>query len=161
MSDAPEQNFWRKCSSCKASVNFGSPYYTCSVSTCNGQRTGYIFCSVPCFERHLPGARHRDAAAIEMMAPSPHRPPQRTIVATRDADRSPQRGSSPQEILVIASRLKDYIQARSSFNTSSSVMERLSDHLRMVCDRAIDNARADGRKTVMDRDFNFLKTDRL
>jgi histone H3/H4 len=36
-------------------------------------------------------------------------------------------------------------------------MEVLSDHIRIVADRAIDNARADGRKTVLDRDFNFLK----
>lgn len=66
--------------------------------------------------------------------------------------------ATPREVLVIASRLKDYIQARSEFNTSQSVMDVLSDHLRVVCDRAIENARADGRKTVMDRDFAFLKS---
>ena len=36
-------------------------------------------------------------------------------------------------------------------------MDVLSDYLRIVCDRAIDEARADGRRTVMDRDFEFLK----
>lgn len=42
-------------------------------------------------------------------------------------------------------------------NTSGGVMDVLSDYVRVLCDRAIDNARADGRKTVMDRDFEFLK----
>ena len=65
--------------------------------------------------------------------------------------------SEGSEVLVIASRLKDYIQMRSEFNTSGNVMDVLSRHLRAVCDRAIDNARAAGRKTVMDRDFDFLK----
>lgn len=64
---------------------------------------------------------------------------------------------APREVLIIASRLKEYIQARSEFNTSASVMDVLSDHIRIVCDRAIDNARAEGRKTVLDRDFDFLK----
>ena len=63
------QDFWRKCSSCKQSINFKQKYYQCSVSSCNGLRTGYVFCSVSCWERHLPGARHRDAAAMEQMSP--------------------------------------------------------------------------------------------
>lgn len=61
---------WKKCSSCKKMIGFGAGYYVCSVSTCNGKRTGYVFCSVPCFERHLPGARHKDAAAIEETSPA-------------------------------------------------------------------------------------------
>jgi len=60
-------------------------------------------------------------------------------------------------VLIIASRLKDYIQARADMNTSASVMDVLSDQVRVLCDRAIENARADGRKTVLDRDFAFLK----
>jgi hypothetical protein len=64
-----ENAFWRKCSSCKKPIGLGARYYTCSVSTCNGQRKGYVFCSVSCFEVHLPGARHKDAAAIEELAP--------------------------------------------------------------------------------------------
>lgn len=64
---------------------------------------------------------------------------------------------APQEVLIIASRLKDYIQAKADYNTSSSVMDVLSDYVRILCDRGIDNARAEGRRTVMDRDFEFLK----
>jgi hypothetical protein len=154
-----QTQFWKKCSNCKNPINFNSTYYVCNVSTCNGERTGYVFCKVGCFEAHVPGARHRDAWAIEQKAP------QRRIVATSN---SPSNSSAtvttnfggqkiPREVLVIASRLKEYITARSDYNTSSSVMDVLSDHLRILCDRAIDNARADGRKTVMDRDFEFLK----
>jgi hypothetical protein len=60
---------WRKCSSCKNPIALGARYYRCSVSTCNSPRTGYAFCSVPCWEVHLPSARHKDAAAIEDKAP--------------------------------------------------------------------------------------------
>lgn len=175
--DSPVEKVWRKCSSCKKTIELGTRYYVCSVSTCNGQRTGYVFCSVHCFERHLPGARHKDAGAVEMTAPrtqdaqSPTmaeaRPPAR-VFANAQANAPTQAGANPsssrttansfpKEVLVIASRLKEYIHARSEYNTSGSVMDVLSDHLRIVCDRAIDNARSDGRKTVMDRDFEFLR----
>ncbi|MFZ4405216.1 MAG: hypothetical protein ACOYOK_14035 [Pseudobdellovibrionaceae bacterium] len=63
------QAFWKKCSACKKPIDWGKKYFICSVSTCNGQRTGYVFCSVGCFETHVPGAKHRNAGAIEKMAP--------------------------------------------------------------------------------------------
>jgi hypothetical protein len=59
----------------------------------------------------------------------------------------------PEEVLIIASRLKDYIRARSGFNTSDGVLDPLSDIVRRVCDDAIRNATRDGRKTVLDRDL--------
>jgi hypothetical protein len=62
--------FWKKCSTCKKPIGFGQKYYICSVSTCNGERKGYFFCTVPCWDAHVPGARHRDAAAIEEQAPT-------------------------------------------------------------------------------------------
>ena len=172
---------WRKCSSCKKSIAFASTYFVCSVSTCNGQRTGYVFCSVACWETHVPGARHRDAAAVERTAPSAAEAARmdaasggvaaasasapKRVMASTPAARSASIGTSsvlrpqvPREVLVIASRLKEFIDAHSGgFSTSQSVMDVLSDHLRVVCDRAIDNARTDGRKTVMERDFEFLK----
>ena len=46
-----------------------------------------------------------------------------------------------------------YIRARSGMNTSESVLEALSDIVREHAERAIENARLDGRRTVMDRDF--------
>ena len=162
-----EGTYWRKCSSCKKPLAFGARYYQCSVSTCNGQRTGYVFCSVPCFEVHLPSARHKDAAAMEARAPQQSaatssttaREPQRTIIKSESSSSAtnPNKKVIPRDVLIIASRLKDYIQARSEMNTSADVMDVLSDYVRVVCDRAMENARSDGRKTVMGRDFQFLK----
>ena len=154
---------WRKCSSCKKPIALGARYYQCSVSTCNSVRTGYAFCSVPCWEVHLPSARHKDAAAIEAHAPrvssaaAPATDGTRRIVA---AGTTPASGASatatPREVLVIASRLKEYVTARGGMNTAAGVMDVLSDLLRTTCDRAIANARADGRKTIMERDLAFL-----
>ncbi len=57
------------------------------------------------------------------------------------------------EVLVVVSKLKKYIRARSGMKTSDGVAAVLSDRIRRLCDDAIENARADGRKTVKDRDF--------
>jgi histone H3/H4 len=122
-----------------------------------------------CFERHLPGARHRDAGAISKIAPmTPDAPtetaptaapgsPARRIIASNQPSISNTQQKLPREVLIIASRLKEYIQARADYNTSADVMDVLSDYVRVLCDRAVDNARAEGRKTVMARDFEFLK----
>lgn len=159
-------SFWKKCSSCKKPIYFGTKYYVCSVSTCSGLRTGYVFCSMPCFEVHLPGARHRDAGGIQKTAPmtaeassstGPATAPVRRIVPSSNpsAGASPSVLSSkiPRDILIVASKLKDYISARADMNTSAAVMEVLSDMVRRACDDAIDQARQEGRKTVLDRDF--------
>lgn len=60
---------------------------------------------------------------------------------------------SGAEVLVVASKLKNYIRAKSGMNTSAAVMDALSGKIRELCDRAIETARGEGRKTVMDRDF--------
>ena len=160
-------NIWKKCSSCKKNIHVGEKYYICSVSSCQGQRTGYQFCSVACFESHLPGARHRDAWALERKAVAESTqnvataaPVKQTlIVRPQQSNQASSAGKHqlPREVLIIASRLKEYITAKSEMNTSGNVMDVLSDQVRVLCDRAIENARADGRKTVMDRDFDFLK----
>jgi hypothetical protein len=61
--------------------------------------------------------------------------------------------SSEKEILVVVSKLKNYIRSASGMNTAGSVAPKLSDIICTLCDQAIEKARADGRKTVMDRDF--------
>lgn len=58
-----------------------------------------------------------------------------------------------KEVLVVASKLKNYIRGQSGMNTSSAVMDVLSERVRLLCDQAIASARSEGRKTVMDRDF--------
>lgn len=57
------------------------------------------------------------------------------------------------EVLVVASKLKAYIREKSGMNTSAAVVEVLSNKLRGLCDEAIERAKSEGRKTVMDRDF--------
>lgn len=61
--------------------------------------------------------------------------------------------SDKKESLVVASKLKAYIRDKSQFNTSGAVIDALSERIRVMCDQAIERARQDGRKTVMDRDF--------
>lgn len=56
------------------------------------------------------------------------------------------------EVLVVASKVKKYIKEQSGCNTSGSTMDALSQKLLQLIDRAVENAKADGRKTVMDRD---------
>ena len=59
----------------------------------------------------------------------------------------------PKDVLVVVSKLKAYVKARSGMNTSDSVTDVLSNQIRKLCDAAIEVAQADGRKTVLDRDF--------
>jgi len=59
------------------------------------------------------------------------------------------------EVLIVASKVKAYIKAKSGFNTSASVLEALSSIVERECNKAIEKAKADKRKTVMDRDFSM------
>src|SRR6478752_7722524 len=65
-----EPQHFRLCSTCKTPIAFRAKYYVCSVSTCNRRPTALYFCSVPCWDAHVPDARHRDAWAEEATAPS-------------------------------------------------------------------------------------------
>jgi hypothetical protein len=147
---------WRRCSACKKPIAYGAGYWVCSVSTCNRKRTGLAFCSVTCWEVHLPGANHREAWALERTAPATAEEavegPSRAKPVRRIAS-APVAPSGPAaEVLIVASRLKEYVRARSGFNTSDRVLDPLSDIVRRVCDEAIENARREGRRTVLDRD---------
>ncbi|HEU5072767.1 MAG TPA: hypothetical protein VFU02_01310 [Polyangiaceae bacterium] len=159
---------FRLCSTCKKPIDFGSEYFRCSVSTCNRKRLELYFCSVPCWDAHVPEARHRDAWAEPAVAPSEaewnarteeeraapraavEAAPRRRIVG-EDDDKD-----LPREVLVVVSKLKQYIRARSGMNTSDNVTSVLSDHLRRLCVQAIRHAAEDDRKTVMDRDFTAI-----
>src|SRR6187551_3399648 len=124
---------FRLCSTCKKPIDFGSGYFRCSVSTCNRKRLELYFCSVPCWDAHVPEARHRDAWAEPATAPTEaewnargdeeraapraavesapraaaEAPPRRRIVG-EDDDKD-----LPREVLVVVSKLKQYIRARS------------------------------------------------
>lgn len=58
-----------------------------------------------------------------------------------------------QEVLVVVSKLKNYVRAQSGMNTSSSVASKITEIVKNLCDQAMEKAKADGRKTLMDRDF--------
>lgn len=160
---------WKRCSSCKEPIALEALYWVCSVSTCNRNRTALQFCSVSCWDAHLPIARHREAWAEEKRAPATaapkpapaapartpapakERPPRRTVA--QPAPRAAAKATAPPEVLIVASRLKDFIKAESGFNASDRVLDPLSDIIRRVCLRAIENARSDERKTVLERDI--------
>ena len=161
---AGSERVWKSCSVCKKPIGLGATYWTCSVSTCNRARTGLRFCTVSCWDAHLPVARHREAWAEEQRAPKTPEPahaesresrPKRRIVPAGGA---PEKSASgpPREVLIIASRLKDYIRARSGYNTSDRILEPLSDIVRRIADEAIRNAQREGRMTVLDRDVPEL-----
>lgn len=57
------------------------------------------------------------------------------------------------EVLVVASKVKAYIKGKSGLNTSASVIEALSSVVERECQKAIERAQAEKRKTVMDRDI--------
>ena len=180
-----EDTFWRRCSNCKREIGFSAPYWTCNVSTCNRKSSTFIFCTVDCWQSHVPTMRHRDAWAEEQRSPSreqwsgartespgpaaasvsrtsrsaeaPGSPgePRRTVVKPPESSgaAAPLSADVPREILIVASKLKQYVKARSDLSTSDAVMRRLSDLVRRLCDDAIVRAREEGRKTLLDRDF--------
>jgi hypothetical protein len=160
--DETGTDFWRKCSQCKKEISFGQQYWVCNVSTCNQKRTGFSFCSVNCWDAHLPIMRHKDAWAEERQAPSKGKTvrmvsdlPNKTspkIIPPQPDLATKLKSPPPEEILVVASKVKAYVKMRSGLNTSGTLMESLSNLVRKHCDRAIRSAQNAERKTVLDRD---------
>ena len=171
-----EPEFFRQCTTCKKPIPFGSDYMQCSVSTCNRAKLAQFFCTLACWDAHLPEARHRDAWAEPMKAPTrdafrreqqeeedrEKRAAARESSMIEEAEKlrriigAPASASVeelPQDVLVVVSKMKAYVKARSGMNTSDGVVDVLSAKIRKLCDAAIEVANADGRKTVMDRDF--------
>lgn len=148
-----EESLWRRCGSCKKPIELNQKYYACEISTC--RKTAY--CSMPCFDDHVPVFRHKDAWAEEKTAPrvleAVQEQPSR-IATGRIVNPSTSKSEElPRDVLVVASKLKDYIRLKSGMNTSANVLDRLSDMIRQHCNKAIERAASDNRKTVMDRDF--------
>jgi len=61
---------------------------------------------------------------------------------------------SEKEVLVVVSKIKKYVRSAAGMNTAANVAPALSDVIRQLCDQAIEKAKGDRRKTVMDRDFS-------
>lgn len=57
------------------------------------------------------------------------------------------------EKLVVSSKVKKLIKEKAGMNTASNAMDQLSLIVSKEIDQAIENAKRDRRKTVMDRDF--------
>lgn len=170
MTGLASDDIWRNCNICKTGIGFGATYFVCSVSTCNRKRTGLYFCGLPCFEAHLPTARHRDAWAESQKAPSRAEwqaalaseadddesaadPSAQSPAATRTRVAPASAEADATEVLVVVSKLKKYVKDWSGMNTSDSASSVLSDHLRELCREATRQAGLDGRRTVLDRDF--------
>jgi UDP-N-acetylglucosamine transferase subunit ALG13 len=80
------------------------------------------------------------------------RGPKRVLVQT-GAKTNINSDSFNQDILIVVSKLKKYIKDKHGLNTSGDVATKLSDIVRVACDRAAETAKVEGRKTLMDRDF--------
>ena len=153
-----EQTYWRKCGSCKKEIGFNTIYQACNVSTCRK----LVFCSVDCWNLHNPVMNHKSSWAEENRSPSKveYRPesdesaPRRIVINSRPTESSTATGSADEaEILIVASKLKQYIKDKHDMNTAANVMDALSNIVRRQTDRAVAKARSEGRKTVMDRDY--------
>jgi histone H3/H4 len=182
MTALADDGTWKHCNICKKPIPFRAEYFVCSVSTCTRKRTGLFFCSLPCFEAHLPMARHRDAWAQREQAPSASEWRAAQVDAAGDAGTpsgavpQPERGptapardepaaqspgeANETETLIVVSKLKKYVRDWSGMNTSDAAMGVLSDHLRELCREATRCAGMDGRRTVLDRDFTKVLTER-
>ena len=57
------------------------------------------------------------------------------------------------DILVITSKIKKYIKEHGGCSTSGDTVAVLSKAVEQLCEKGIASAKADGRKTVMERDI--------
>lgn len=152
-----EAAYWRKCGSCKSEIGFNVDYQVCNVSSCRK----LVFCSVDCWDLHNPVMNHKSSWAEENRSPrkedySPEGAdsgPRRIIVNSRPNSTESAGSANDQDVLIVASKLKQYVKDKHDLNTSANVMEALSRVVRRATDKAVANARAEGRKTLMDRDF--------
>ena len=154
-----DTTYWKKCGSCKKEIGFNTIYQVCNVSSCRK----LFFCSVDCWNLHNPVMNHKSSWAEENRSPRKEdylpegdtNTPRRILVTNRPAENSESVGGvNEEDILIVASKLKQYVKDKHDMNTSANVMEALSHIVRRHTDRAAGKARSEGRKTLMDRDFD-------
>lgn len=167
INDFQTKTYWQKCSSCKKEIPFAAKYYTCSVSTCQGEKLGLHFCCVLCWDAHLGFAKHRDAGALDAVSPkkaqylaslTSEKQTRKIIIpasnhtgATRSY--STHSGRIDVDTLVVVSKVKQLINQQSDMNTSQCAIDALTQKVVQECLKAIEKAKASGRKTVMGRDI--------
>ena len=163
-------SFWKKCGVCKKEIGFQRAYQKCSISSCKK----HTFCSVDCWAVHDSVMGHKSAYAEEERSPSAaefqskqensssqERPRRRIVVnSTTENSSNPShssKGELPSETLIVVSKLKNYVKAKSGMNTSGDVPDELSNFVRAIVNRAVDEAHKEGRKTLMARDFKNIE----
>lgn len=57
------------------------------------------------------------------------------------------------DVLVVTSKVKKFIKEKGEMNTSAETIDMLSKAIQQLCQKGIESAKADGRKTVMARDI--------
>ena len=57
------------------------------------------------------------------------------------------------DVLVVTSKVKKFIKEKGQMNTSAETVDVLSQAIEKLCQKGIESAKADGRKTVMARDI--------
>ena len=55
--------------------------------------------------------------------------------------------------LVVTSKVKKYIKGKGDCNTSSDTIAVLTEAVERLCQKGVEHAKQDGRKTVMARDI--------
>ncbi|MCX7977655.1 MAG: hypothetical protein N2578_01490 [Bdellovibrionaceae bacterium] len=59
------------------------------------------------------------------------------------------------EVLVVVSKVKKIIREKGGLNTSQGAIDQLSKAVERLALKAIDSAKADNRKTVLERDVQI------
>ena len=156
---------WKNCGSCKKPIRYAQKHYICSVSTCQSARFSPVFCTVNCWDAHVPTMNHRSSAwAEEAFAPKEAPISSRMPSGGGDSDElrarlmrqmaADRKGPTDKEVLIVASKLKKYVKDKAGMSCSADVLEALSDVVRLHTNDAIDRARNEGRKTIKARDFS-------
>jgi histone H3/H4 len=57
------------------------------------------------------------------------------------------------DVLVVTSKVKKFIKDKGGYNTSAETIDMLSKAVEALCEKGIESAKNDGRKTVMARDI--------
>ena len=57
------------------------------------------------------------------------------------------------DVLVVTSKVKKFIKEKGGCNTSAETVDVLSQAIEKLCQKGVESAKADGRKTVMARDI--------
>src|SRR5207248_9749836 len=111
----------------------------CSTSTSNRKHNGFFFCAVSCWDAHVPMMRHRESWAEQHTAPT-----REAVEREQQAEQAPHKASgtpavrsgtagSSQDVLIVVSKLKQYIKQQAAMNTADTVNEQHPRSSRQNC----------------------------